>query len=442
VPPRSSRQRLAIARSSKDARQAAEEEAAKGEDAAETTLASADGASVEPDAYVLTEDEREELLSECIRSDVGVQVAYLMLFASAPLGLAAEASAAPSLAGPAYFVLLAALGIYVGAHRSLFRATPAAINLEQAVAAPLFASGSLLLFFLYLKFFPNYGLETLLEVYFRLAGFIGVSGVLYLPLRILAGRELGRKDQELGIPQSLATGTDGAQLVVRYARSDVVAAVLSVGLVCLNAERPEFFWLANFITICLMTEILELFAFPKGGLWTAGKLLVGLLLYDIFWVFASESIFGENVMLSVATSEAFTGPTRLVFPVAADVESKYPFSILGAGDIIVPGLVVALMLRFDREQGHRRKSAAAPRDKLQSMTAASKDYFRAALLLYVAGLAVTIAINKLTGAAQPALLYLVPSVLGGSALFAGANGSLETLLSYRDPQRTVEREQP
>ena len=43
-------------------------------------------------------------------------------------------------------------------------------------------------------------------------------------------------------------------------------------------------------------------------------LSAGLLLYDVFWVFGSKAVFGDNVMMTVATSDSFTGPFRLLFP--------------------------------------------------------------------------------------------------------------------------------
>ena len=62
-------------------------------------------------------------------------------------------------------------------------------------------------------------------------------------------------------------------------------------------------------------------------------MLAGLLLYDVFWVFGSKSVIGDNVMLTVATSDIISGPTRLLFP---RLEGKpmgeaadFPFSLLG-----------------------------------------------------------------------------------------------------------------
>ncbi|PNX91774.1 signal peptide peptidase-like protein, partial [Trifolium pratense] len=52
----------------------------------------------------------------------------------------------------------------------------------------------------------------------------------------------------------------------------------------------------------------------------------GLFVYDIFWVFFTP------VMVSVAKS--FDAPIKLLFPTA---DLKRPFSMLGLGDIVIPG---------------------------------------------------------------------------------------------------------
>jgi len=61
-----------------------------------------------------------------------------------------------------------------------------------------------------------------------------------------------------------------------------------------------------------------------------------LFFYDIFWV------FGTDVMVTVAKS--FDGPAKIIFPIQFD-----PFrpSILGLGDIVVPGFFLSMTLRFD-----------------------------------------------------------------------------------------------
>ena len=80
-----------------------------------------------------------------------------------------------------------------------------------------------------------------------------------------------------------------------------------------------------------------------GSFQTASILLLGLFCYDIFWV------FGTDVMMTVATKvEApvkflYTAPT----PVDSDVTRTYPFSVLGLGDVVIPGLFVRFMAKVD-----------------------------------------------------------------------------------------------
>jgi minor histocompatibility antigen H13 len=66
-------------------------------------------------------------------------------------------------------------------------------------------------------------------------------------------------------------------------------------------------------------------------------LLSGLFFYDIFWV------FGTDVMVTVA--KTFDGPAKLLFPMQFQPELKT--SLLGLGDIIIPGFFMALTYRFD-----------------------------------------------------------------------------------------------
>lgn len=71
----------------------------------------------------------------------------------------------------------------------------------------------------------------------------------------------------------------------------------------------------------------------------AAVMLVGLALYDIFWVFGSPRVIGDNVMLAVATSDILTGPTRLLFPRfsgSLGEGSAFPFSLLGAPPSVAP----------------------------------------------------------------------------------------------------------
>uniref|UniRef100_A0A8C8DQC8 PA domain-containing protein n=1 Tax=Oryzias sinensis TaxID=183150 RepID=A0A8C8DQC8_9TELE len=84
------------------------------------------------------------------------------------------------------------------------------------------------------------------------------------------------------------------------------------------------------------------------------------------------------------------------------------FSILGYGDIIVPGLLVAYCSRFDVWVGSSKRI-----------------YFISSCLAYLLGLILTFAVMLLSGMGQPALLYLVPFTLITSAVVAGCRREMK-----------------
>ncbi|KAF3422618.1 hypothetical protein E2986_13942 [Frieseomelitta varia] len=161
-------------------------------------------------------------------------------------------------------------------------------------------------------------------------------------------------------------------------------------------------------------ELLHVNNVPTGCI-----LLCGLLFYDAFWV------FGTDVMVTVARS--FEVPIKLVFP--QDILEKgltaSNFAMLGLGDIVLPGIFIALLLRFDN-----------------SLSRKTNVYFYSTFFAYFMGLLATMLIMHLFNHAQPALLYLVPACLGTPLLLALAKGDLKALFSYEDhPVNTTQTEQ-
>ena len=84
-------------------------------------------------------------------------------------------------------------------------------------------------------------------------------------------------------------------------------------------------------------------AISLGSFQTASILLLGLFCYDIFWV------FGTDVMMTVATK--VEAPVKFIYtapPPADGAEPRsYPFSVLGLGDVVIPGLFVRFMAKVD-----------------------------------------------------------------------------------------------
>ena len=60
-----------------------------------------------------------------------------------------------------------------------------------------------------------------------------------------------------------------------------------------------------------------------------------------------------DVQVSVAKN--FDAPIKLLFPRAVAAGVEKPFSMLGLGDIVIPGVFVALLLRYDALNSFKTK---------------------------------------------------------------------------------------
>lgn len=84
------------------------------------------------------------------------------------------------------------------------------------------------------------------------------------------------------------------------------------------------------------------------------------------------------------------------------------------------GLFVSLMLRFDAKNG------------------SGKVYFYSAMVGYTIGLVVTLVVMHTFKAAQPALLYIVPGVVGCVLIQAAIRGEIKQLLAYTEEEEEGE----
>ncbi|OBZ82969.1 Minor histocompatibility antigen H13 [Choanephora cucurbitarum] len=165
-------------------------------------------------------------------------------------------------------------------------------------------------------------------------------------------------------------------------------------------------------------QLLSLDSFKTGII-----LLSGLFFYDIFWVFYTP------VMVSVATN--FDAPIKLLWPrniiqfVLDKTAENARFTMLGLGDIVIPGIFVALCFRFDRHMSWKRN----PVGQFRSLDF-PKPYFTANMIAYVLGLVVTMVVMHFFKAAQPALLYLSPACILAALGTAAARGELKEFFAY------------
>lgn len=168
-------------------------------------------------------------------------------------------------------------------------------------------------------------------------------------------------------------------------------------------------WIANNIfgiSFCLNgIEFMSL-----GSFKIAAILLCGLFVYDVWWV------FGTEVMVTVAKS--VDAPIKVLFPKDFFVNglAAKECAMLGLGDIVFPGVLIALLLRFDTTQG---RGSWAP-------------YFHTTCIAYVFGLFVTIVVMHTFQSAQPALLYLVPACLLAPLLLSVVRREVGELFAYTE----------
>ncbi|CAK9292706.1 unnamed protein product [Gordionus sp. m RMFG-2023] len=177
-------------------------------------------------------------------------------------------------------------------------------------------------------------------------------------------------------------------------------------------------WIANNIFgLAFATNAIELLQLNRIS--TGLILLGGLFIYDIFWV------FGTNVMVTVAKS--FEAPIKLMFPLDFVEKglSASNFAMLGLGDIVIPGIFIALILRFEMNSLHN------PKKKL---------YFYSTMLAYILGLVFTTLILHFYKHAQPALLYLVPACVGTPFIISLARGEWSHLMKYEDNPATEDKQ--
>lgn len=220
--------------------------------------------------------------------------------------------------------------------------------------------------------------------------------------------------------------------------------------------------------------------------------LSGLFVYDIIMVFYTPFMIGVATKLDVPIKLTYATATRS--------------SILGLGDIVVPGIFICLALRFDLWQHYERKitseevdlttvvtqeqapsnvtggneepamqevttvkkarrevkapfvdprgqwgnyfwttswrklfflgggshSAAALAVESVASSAFPKPYFHATLVGYLLGMLTTLAVLLVFRHGQPALLYLVPGVVGSAYLTGWWRGELKSMWRYTE----------
>ncbi|KAL4890719.1 hypothetical protein BDV59DRAFT_184052 [Aspergillus ambiguus] len=233
---------------------------------------------------------------------------------------------------------------------------------------------------------------------------------------------------------------------------DLISVLIALPVIYYFTFVTKPWWLTNFLGFSFCYGTLQ-FMSPSSFV-TGSLLLSSLFFYDIYFVFFTP--------LMVTVAKNLDVPIKLLFPRPADPSAPtdaVSLAMLGLGDIIIPGMMIGLALRFDlflyyKQKGVRKAQAEGNAQELvkpmyQSATGGwgerfwsgvvtprtpeleppyhdagsfPKPYFKASMAGYVLGMLATLIVMQCFDHPQPALLYLVPGVLlslWGTALARG-----------------------
>ncbi|XP_036446881.1 minor histocompatibility antigen H13 isoform X1 [Colossoma macropomum] len=315
-------------------------------------------------------------------------------------------------------VLMALLPIFFGALRSVSSSKsknssdmPETITSRDAARFPIIASCTLFGLYLFFKIFSQEYINLLLSMYFFVLGILALSHTMSPFMNRVFPANLPNKQYQLLFTQG--SGESKEEIVnYEFDTKDLICLGISsvVGVWYVLKKH----WVANnLFGLAFALNGVELLHLNNVS--TGCILLGGLFVYDVFWV------FGTNVMVTVAKS--FEAPIKLVFPqdlLERGLDASN-FAMLGLGDVVIPGIFIALLLRFD-----------------VSLKNNSRTYFYTSFFAYIFGLGFTIFIMHTFKHAQPALLYLVPACIGFPVVVALVKGELTEMFRYEESSPEVE----
>ncbi|OMJ30277.1 Minor histocompatibility antigen H13 [Smittium culicis] len=293
------------------------------------------------------------------------------------------------------------------------------VGSKDAYMFPVYGSISLFSLYIILKYLDKNYVNMLLSAYFALAGVGAATDSLSLLVKRLTGIKLPL--YHLSLTHKLKQVFD-----LKFTNLHLATLLSSIILVGFYMATKNWI-LSNIIGLCFSFTAIKLM--KLDSIKTGIIMLTGLFFYDIFWV------FGTEVMVSVAKN--LDAPIKLVFPKNL-LNPANSFVMLGLGDIVVPGIFVALCLRFDQSQ-YLKSIKYVPKKPLPAALKNRKigfpfptPYFSACFVAYILGLVTTVFVMHTFKAAQPALLYLSPACSLSVVILAAARNELSELFGYSE----------
>ena len=299
-----------------------------------------------------------------------------------------------------YFIGTASITVFLAARQETIDQSEF-IDEKSALLAPIGASISLLSVYALLKF----GIDptTAYAFFVTVFGALSISDIGVPILRNVLPNEFSIA--QVSVPKKVADVFDLDEPALPL--DGLVALVLGILFSIaywLPTSMAQKFIVSNVIAWSI--AMVSLGTIGLGSFQTAAILLAGLFCYDCFFV------FGTDVMMTVATK--IEAPVKFIFPaVPSESPREYPFSVLGLGDVVIPGLFVRFMKQIDE----------ALQPKL--------PYIGISTAAYTLALSTCFAVNYVTSAGQPALFYIDPALIGSVLGAAAFNDQLAEVWNFK-----------
>eukprot|EP01105_Mastigella_eilhardi_P005261 TRINITY_DN17001_c0_g1_i1.p1 TRINITY_DN17001_c0_g1~~TRINITY_DN17001_c0_g1_i1.p1 ORF type:complete len:350 (-),score=91.74 TRINITY_DN17001_c0_g1_i1:23-970(-) len=302
--------------------------------------------------------------------------------------------------------------IWIGAHRSLTQRSAESLSQKDACMFPVMGSAVLVVLYFVVQYVPAFYLNLAIALYFTMLATVSLSRTLR-PYLVALLPPTFSTDKRYRYCFAFHLWWKEPIMELSFDIVDLFGAL--AGLAVGTWWALTKYWIAN--NIMGLSFAVEAISLLQLGSFGVGCILLGaLFVYDIYWV------FGTSVMVTVATK--FNAPIKLLFPKTGLLSVSPQFALLGLGDIVIPGIFIAMMLRFDCKLSLRPGRREFDR-----------TYFLATYFAYICGLSCTFAVMHVFHAAQPALLYLVPACLSAPLLAAFLRGQLKKLVLFEEPKK-------
>jgi signal peptide peptidase-like protein 2B len=312
-------------------------------------------------------------------------------------------------------------------HQQIAEETESSVSIYAAIIIPVVGSLVLLALFFFLNIVFYF-----LVLLFSISSFFSVSLFVQPSVTYLRRRFLGISDQQ--------TITFRGKAHTQAFFDIIVSAIFGVlGVVLWLVTRH---WImVDLLAMCLASEAVKTLRLPN--LMVGAVFLSIFLLYDLFWVFLSPLLFhGKSVMVEVAvgvTSGSIPLPMLFMIPKFRSDN----FSMLGLGDVVLPGLLLGYLFRVDYEKASKRGAAYVD---VWDVLTVKNGYFSFCLFGYTMGLLITFTMLAILQMGQPALIYLVPTTLGPCVVLALFRGEFRELwkpkVKVDDDQLSPDEENP